>query len=133
MTPDYAERARALVGTRFRPQGRADNALDCIGLVVRAFELDARTIRKNYRLRGDHRYELEQGLLVQFRRIAMRQLRPGDVMLLRAADDQVHLGVRTNNGFVHAHAGIGYVVETPGMPEWPVLGVYRRRARALVS
>ncbi len=133
MTPDYAARARALVGARFRPQGRADNALDCIGLAVRTFDLDARTIRKNYRLRGDHRGELEEGLREQFRRIAIRQLRPGDVMLLRVADDQLHLGVRTNHGFVHAHAGIGSVVETPGLPEWPVLGVYRRRARAMVS
>lgn len=132
MKADYAERARALVGTRFRAQGRADDALDCIGLVVRTFELDARPIRKNYRLRGDHRCELEQGLREQFRRIAMRQLKPGDVMLLRVADDQLHLAVRTHHGFVHAHAGIGSVVETPGLPEWPLLGVYRRRARDLV-
>ena len=133
MKSDYAERARALVGTRFRSQGRADDALDCIGLVVRTFDLDARAIRKNYRLRGDHRSELEHGLLEQFRRIAMRQLRAGDVMLLLVAHDQLHLGVRTSCGFVHAHAGIGFVVETPGMPEWPVLSVYRRRTRVLVS
>jgi hypothetical protein len=41
----------------------------------------------------------------------------------------MHLGVRTDQGFVHAHAGIGRVVETPGAPEWPVLAVYRRRSR----
>jgi hypothetical protein len=35
--------------------------------------------------------------------------------------------VRTNAGFVHAHAGIRRVVETPGMPEWPLLAVYRKR------
>jgi murein DD-endopeptidase / murein LD-carboxypeptidase len=133
MMLDYAERARVLVGTRFRPQGRADDALDCIGVVVRTFELDAVAIRKNYRLRGDHRSELERGLLKQFRRVATRKLRPGDVMLLRVAHEQVHLGVRTNGGFVHAHAGIGLVVETPGLPEWPVLGVYRKRTRDLVS
>jgi hypothetical protein len=36
----------------------------------------------------------------------------------------------TENGFVHAHAGIGRVVETPGQPEWEILGVYRRRSKA---
>jgi len=30
---------------------------------------------------------------------------------------------------VHAHAGIRRVVETPGMPEWPVVAAYRRRVR----
>jgi lipoprotein Spr len=132
MTVNYAERARLLVGTRFRPQGRADDALDCVGVVLRTFELDA-SIPKNYRLRGDHRSELERGLLKRFRRVAMQQLRPGDVMLLRVAHEQLHLGVRTNCGFVHAHAGIGRVVETPGLPDWPVLGVYRKRTQDLVS
>ena len=36
---------------------------------------------------------------------------------------------RTDRGFVHAHAGIGRVVETPGEPEWPVIGTYRKRLR----
>jgi hypothetical protein len=53
----------------------------------------------------------------------------GDVMLMSAAADLLHLGVRTCEGFVHAHAGIGRVVETPGMPAWPLLGVWRRRSR----
>jgi len=50
-------------------------------------------------------------------------------MLMRVADDQLHLGIRTTAGFVHAHARIGRVVETPGQPEWPVLGFFRKRAR----
>jgi hypothetical protein len=50
-------------------------------------------------------------------------------MLMRVSDDQLHLGVRTADGFVHAHAGLRRVVETPGAPQWPVLGVYRKRRR----
>ena len=129
MKLSYAERARALVSTRFRSQGRGKDGLDCVGLVLLTFDLDAVGIRKNYRLRGDHLSEIEQGLLQPFRRIARRDLRPGDVMLMRVADDQLHLGVRTRDGFVHAHAGIGRVVETPGVPEWPVIGAYRKRTR----
>jgi hypothetical protein len=48
-------------------------------------------------------------------------------MLLGAGKEQLHLAVRTEQGFVHAHAGIRRVVETPGMPEWTLLGVYRKR------
>jgi hypothetical protein len=48
-------------------------------------------------------------------------------MLLSAGERQLHLGVRTAAGFVHAHAAIRRVVETPGVPEWPVLDVYRKR------
>jgi hypothetical protein len=59
----------------------------------------------------------------------MTQLRAGDLMLLVPGSDQVHLAVRTGEGFVHAHAGIRRVVETPGIPEWPLVAVYRRRTR----
>lgn len=129
MIIDYAQRARALVGTRFRPQGRGCEGLDCVGVVLSTFGIDPDAGRRNYRLCGDHRHELEQALAAQFRRVPSRQLRSGDAMLMRIADEQLHLGVRTPDGFVHAHAGIGRVVETPGMPEWPLVDVYRKRRR----
>lgn len=65
----------------------------------------------------------------QFRAVPRRHARAGDVMVMRAGEAQQHLGIRTVNGFVHAHAGIGRVVETPGEPQWPVLRVYRKRTR----
>jgi hypothetical protein len=51
------------------------------------------------------------------------------LLLLAPAGDQLHLAIRCAQGFVHAHAGIGRVVETPGEPQWPVLAVYRKRTR----
>ena len=48
-------------------------------------------------------------------------------MMLKVADDQAHLGIRTQQGFVHAHAGLRRVVETPGMPEWRIVASFRRR------
>jgi hypothetical protein len=122
---DHAERARALVGTRFRPQGRGEHGMDCIGLVLAACGLPEDAAPRDYRLRSDRRDELAAGLLRHFRKV--RCAETGDVMMLEVASDQVHLAVRTDAGFVHAHAGIGRVVETPGMPEWPVIGAYRRR------
>lgn len=129
MASNYVQRAQALVGTRFRAQGRGEEGLDCIGVLLLTFGIDAHEAPRNYRLRGDHRSDVEQGLLKHFRRVAARELRPGDVMLMSVANDQLHLGVRTDCGFVHAHAGIGSVVETPGMPDWRMLSIYRKRAR----
>lgn len=129
MKIDYAERARALVGTRFRPQGRSEDGLDCVGVILATFELAPDLLRRNYRLSGDHREEMRAALGTAFRVVAQSELRSGDVMLLEVAQHQLHLAVRTALGFVHAHARIGRVVETPGLPEWPLLAVYRKRRR----
>ena len=130
MIIDFAERARALVGTRFRPQGRDANGLDCIGVIVATFGIDADQVRRDYKLSDDHRSDVRKALLEHFRKVPRTWLRPGDLILMSVGDRQAHLAVRTDVGFVHAHAGIRRVVETPGMPEWPLLDVYRRRSRS---
>jgi cell wall-associated NlpC family hydrolase len=129
MTIDYAGRARALVGTRFRAQGRDANGLDCVGVIVATFGIDADEVRRDYKLSSDHRQEVTETLGRHFRKVPRAWLRPGDLLLMSVGDRQTHLAVRTDAGFVHAHAGIRRVVETPSMPEWPVLGIYRRRSR----
>jgi murein DD-endopeptidase / murein LD-carboxypeptidase len=129
MKIDYAARARALVGVPFRTQGRGEGGLDCVGVVVETFGIEPETVRRNYRLRGNHFEELTKCLDAEFRRVPNTQLRLGDVMLLAAGPDQPHLAIRTDGGFVHAHAGIRRVVETPGRAEWPLLRVYRKRSR----
>lgn len=127
MTIDYAQRARGLVGTRFRPQGRGGGGLDCVGVVLATFGVESGAIRRNYSLRGDHGVEVEAALREHFRRVPARSARPGDVLVMSAGPQQIHLGIRTAAGFVHAHAGIRRVVETPGTPAWPILAAYRRR------
>ncbi|HWI89416.1 MAG TPA: peptidoglycan endopeptidase [Sphingomicrobium sp.] len=130
MAINYVERARALVGTRFRPQGRGADGLDCIGVVLATFGIDPGTVGRDYRMEAQEPIELDTALLKHFRRLSVRQLAPGDIMLMTVAGRQLHLGVRTAGGFVHAHAGLRRVVETPGMPEWPLIAAYRRRVRA---
>ena len=127
MKIDYSARAQALVGTRFRAQGRGNGGLDCIGVVLATFGLPATVGRRDYKLSGDHLRELRAELGVHFRRVPLKQLRAGDVMLFRAGEQQFHLAVRTQHGFVHAHASVRRVVETPGEPCWPLLAVYRKR------
>lgn len=126
---DYAARARALVGTRFRPQGRGVHGLDCVGLVLAAFAIDAAAVRRDYALRGVGRKELHAQLARFFRRVRKAEVRSGDVLLLQAASDQLHLAVVSERGFIHADAGLRRVVETPGEPAWPILGAYRFRSR----
>ncbi len=127
MTIDYAARARALVGTPFRPQGRSPTGFDCVGVVLATFGMPPEAVRRNYRLRGDHLQEISEALALNFRRLPKSQAHAGDLLLLETGARQLHLAVRTEDGFVHAHAGIGRVVETPGMPTWPTLRAYRKR------
>ncbi|MBA2334702.1 MAG: peptidoglycan endopeptidase [Blastocatellia bacterium] len=131
MSNDAVDRARSLIGTRFRAQGRDPQlGLDCLGLAMIAHCIDGAKIRRDYRLSGDHRRELMAGLASGFRRVPPSQQRAGDLMLIRVATDQYHLAVRTPAGFVHADARRG-VVETPGPPAWSVVATYRRRVRAI--
>ena len=128
MQPDLA--ARALVGARFRPQGRSPElGLDCVGLVLCAFALPDDTVRRDYRMRGDHRGEMLAALAKSFRRIAGTQRRRGDVALLQVAKEQLHLAILTDFGFVHADARRGKVIELNGTPPWPIVAVFRLRAR----
>ena len=50
---------------------------------------------------------------------------PGDVVLMRSGPGQLHLGILTPGGMVHADAGLRRVVERPGAPPWPVIGWFR--------
>ena len=47
-----------------------------------------------------------------------------DILLLQPGLDQLHLGLWTGTGLVHAHAGLRRVVETPGQPSFPLLGIW---------
>ena len=129
MTIDYSERARALVGTPFRPQGRGIGGLDCVGLALSTYGFAAESVRRDYRLRGDHEAEIRDYLRRRFRSVELLEALPGDLMLLRIASDQLHLAVRTVRGFVHADAQLRKIVETPGEPRWPIVGIYRKRRR----
>ena len=130
MAAIHSRRALALVGVPFRAQGRTPaQGLDCIGLCLTAYRLPPTMVRDDYRLRGDHRAEIEAAIHFRFRKVNSESERPGDLLLMLPSVDQTHLGIRTPLGFVHADARLRRVVETPGRPGWPVAGVYRLRGR----
>ncbi len=115
-------RARSMLGVRFRLQGRDPTyGLDCVGLVAWAAGIDAAPA--DYALRSGDPAVI--GALVD--RFARRvdTAEPGDVLLLAAGAAQFHLAVAGGASIIHADATLRRVVERPGPPPWPVLGIWR--------
>lgn len=115
-------RARALVGTRFRPQGRGADGLDCVGLVAVSIGLERAP--RDYAMRGGGvaRAEAELATAGMVRGEAVAA---GDVLLLAAGPGQLHLGIWTGAGLIHADAGLRRVVERPGPAPWRVISSWR--------
>lgn len=122
-----AAAARALVGVPFRLQGRDPVlGLDCVGLVGAAMQAAgyAPMMPGDYGLRfGDDRRADDWARAAGLRPVATGAA--GDMMLVRPGALHRHLLILVPGGFVHAHAGLRRVVETPGAPPWPILRIWR--------
>jgi lipoprotein Spr len=120
-------RARALVGVRFRPQGRSPaQGLDCIGLAALASEVPMDRLRRDYALRSSDPNVINAEFdAFGFLRIAPDEAEAGDLLVVRAGPAQLHIVILTPGGFVHADAGLRRVVETPGTVPWPVAAAWR--------
>lgn len=107
--------ARADLGRSFRPQGRGDEGLDCLGVAIRAVKAAgwAPDVPR-LPLRG---HGLEQAIAwlraAGFAPYDVETAQPGDLLLAFPATRQAHLAVRTPDGFVEANAGLRRVVERP--------------------
>jgi cell wall-associated NlpC family hydrolase len=124
-----AARARALVGTRFRPQGRQrEHGLDCVGLVALAANLPAKSVPTGYRLRSTVAEKLLSATFEdRVKPISPMEAAQGDVLLVGSGAGQNHFLILTDRGFVHADARVGRVVETPGTIPWPMIAAWRIR------
>ncbi len=112
--------ARSMVGVRFRLHGRDPaTGLDCVGLVALATGCAAPT---GYPLRGGEPGRIA-GMLDTM--LVRGELAVGAVLLMRTGPGQLHLGIWTGSGLIHADVGLGRVVERPGAVRWPVLGIWR--------
>ncbi|MGB3928819.1 MAG: peptidoglycan endopeptidase, partial [Sphingobium sp.] len=114
-------RARALLGAPFRLHGRSAAGVDCVGLAVLAFGRDAPC---PYGLRsGGEGWAARWLSAAGMRRVD--EGGAGDLALVRPGPLQLHLMIATGAGFIHAHAGLGRVVEMPGASPWPIVGWWR--------
>lgn len=124
-------RARALIGTRARLQGRdSAAALDCIGLIIAAFDLPKQAFAADYALRNHSLANVDEQMLPFFRRVTRPTSRPGDVSVMRVAAGRLHLGMLSNEGLIHADLRLGRVVCRPGPCEHEIVRVFRRRIRS---
>ncbi|WP_242119710.1 C40 family peptidase [Sphingomonas lacusdianchii] len=119
MTP--VERARSVVGTRFRRQGRGGDGFDCVGLVGWAHGV---AVPADYPGRcGDAARVAAVLADAGFRQVAAAAA--GDVLLLRSGPGQLHLGLSTGAGIIHADAVARRVVERRDVP-WPVVSIWQK-------
>jgi cell wall-associated NlpC family hydrolase len=120
-----AAAAVAAVGVPYRLHGRDPaTGLDCVGVVAVALRSAGHRgpVPDGYPLRcgGAERYRACWAGLE-----ATAGAAAGDVLLCRAGPGQLHLGIRTPRGVVHADAGLRRVVERPGALPWPLLAAWR--------
>lgn len=115
-----------MVGVPFRLHGRSDAGVDCVGLAALAHD------RAGFRGALPPAYGLRSGdagraalWLEQAGLRAVADEAAGDVLLVRPGPLQLHLMIRVEGGFVHAHAGLRRVVEMPGPSPWAVIGAWR--------
>jgi hypothetical protein len=124
---DIAARACALVGTRFRPQGRsAEHGLDCVGTAALACGIPGDRIPRDYALRSQSLVEIEHRLCdLGCRPVVGHALKLGDVVVCQPGPAQFHMVIITPFGFVHADAALRRVVERPYPIPWTLVGAWR--------
>jgi cell wall-associated NlpC family hydrolase len=118
--------ARAAVGIRFRVQGRGAGGLDCVGLVALALRGGgwAGTVPDGYALATGDPEVIARAMRAAGLR-AVVDAAPGDVVAYRSGPGQLHLGIDSGAGLIHADAGLRRVTERPGLAPWPLVGRWR--------
>jgi murein DD-endopeptidase / murein LD-carboxypeptidase len=115
--------ALSLVGVPFRLHGRdAATGLDCVGVAALVFGVAQ--VPRGYSVRTADGLGVAALIDAAGLKRARRDPAAGDLVLLKSGPAQCHLVVMTDAGFVHADAGVGRVVETPGPPPWPVIAIW---------
>lgn len=115
--------ARRYLGVRFRHRGRSESALDCAGLVKRAYA-DCGVELPDFRLYG--REPHRDGLITRVRAalgpevavapVRRDQLQPGDVIVLRFEREPHHVALVADYptgglSMIHADGHVGRVIE----------------------
>ena len=117
------DRAQALVGAPFRLHGRDPaTGLDCVGVAALVFSVG--DVPRGYSVRTADGLGVAGLIDAAGLTRVLREPCAGDLVLLKSGPAQCHLVIMTDAGFVHADAGVGRVVETPGPLLWPVIAIW---------
>jgi cell wall-associated NlpC family hydrolase len=124
---EIVARARALIGVRFRLQGRdPEFGLDCIGVVMMAARIPRNRVRRDYGLHSCDPEQLNAEFdWAGFVRIAPAEAEEGDVLVVRPGPTALHVVILTGSGYLHADARLRKVVEVPGEMPWPTVSAWR--------
>lgn len=122
MRADLWAAAEALVGVRFRLQGRdAATGMDCVGVIVAAFAAVGVRLAAldDYTLRGVSLRRAEAGLEAAGLRRTRGPILTGDVGLFALPARQLHLALLAPGRMIHADAGLRRVAAAPAnrLPE----------------
>jgi cell wall-associated NlpC family hydrolase len=118
--------ARGAIGTRFRLHGRDPaSGLDCVGLAALALRAEGfgGAVPSGYALRSGDAVRVVAAIEAAGL-VPAADVRPGDLVLLRAGPGQLHFAIQSGDGIIHADAMLRRVVERCA-PDWPVLGRWR--------
>jgi hypothetical protein len=125
-----ANRALSQLGVPFRLHGRSKGvALDCVGVVAFAIEpyLGGRSVPENYPMRGDFLNKVNDvfAALPFLSQAVGSATVAGDILLAEVGPSQLHLVVVTEDGWVHAHAGLRRVVLSMPQTDWAIIRHWR--------
>ena len=122
MTPSSRAltRAREALGVPFRLHGRDLAGMDCVGLVAWAWDVGAPT---GYALRASPAARIARELAALG---FVRGEGPGAVVIVAPGPGQLHLGISTGDGVVHADAVARRVIERAAPLPWPIVAQWIR-------
>lgn len=128
---DIIKAARSQLGVKFRHQGRiAGQVLDCAGLVAYVADTLGVAYEKLPTYGRIPHKDIMRGVLdAQPGLKCVRRKQPGDILLMRFADEPQHVAIYTGDTIIHSYAGVGMVCEHRLDEKWEnrIVAIYRFR------
>jgi len=138
---DIVSEARKWLDVPYRHQGRSVAGTDCVGLIIKVMQGLAASgfpiVGENNTSVSDYDYgayaripngvSLMKEVSRMLTRVPTREMRMGDILLMRFRKDPQHLAIRSDLGIIHSHMDAGKVVEVNLNSRWTsrIISVHR--------